>query len=622
MIESPAPISGFNLVANLILPKRKMSWNATFVLIVLLVAAILFVSDKLRADLVALLVLITLAVGGVLTPQEALSGFSRSAVITILAIFILTAGLQKTGVTHTLGAWLVRLGGATEGRMLIVLMLAGAFLSLFMNNIAAGSVLLPVAVGIARERGISPSKLMMPLAFGTILGGMATLLTTVNILTNAVLNDNHLATFGLLDFAPTGIPVVLVGIAYMFFVGRNLLPRRAPADWTRLMQASRSQLADIYGLQERAMHARVQANSPLIGRTLAEAGLGRELGVNVLATVHDGTSRVAPPPSETLREGDELFLEARVEHVELLHQRGVYVEADANLFQDLKTGGFSLFEIVPAPRSSALGKTLRDLHFREKFGLTVVAIWREGKPRRVGIGDMPLQPGDTLLMLGSRRRAEILQTDPDYIVLMTTPDEHLRRSRAPFAVAIMIGALVLSAAGILQVAEAMLAGAIAMVLAGALTMDEAYQAIEWKAIFLIAGMLPAGLAMTKTGAAALIGGLLVNGLGGFTPLVLLAGLMIITVALTQVMSGQAAIVILAPIAITAALQIHGNPRTFALGVALASSMAFLTPLGHPVNILVMGSGGYRFSDYTRVGAILTAILTLLILALLPIVWGI
>ena len=288
--------------------------------------------------------------------------------------------------------------------MLVVLMLAGAFLSLFMNNIAAGSVLLPVAVGIARERGISPSKLMMPLAFGTILGGMATLLTTVNILTNAVLTDNHLATFGLFDFAPTGLPVILVGVAYMFFVGRKLLPRRAPADWTRLMQASRQQLADIYGLQERAMYARVPSASPLVGRTLAEAGLGHELGVNVLAIVHDGASRVAPPPSEPLHAGDDLFLEARTDQVELLQQRGVYVEPELNHFQSVKTGEFNFFEIVPAPRSNALGRTLRELHFREKFGLSVVAIWREGKPRRVGIGDLPLQPGDTLLMLGSRRR--------------------------------------------------------------------------------------------------------------------------------------------------------------------------------------------------------------------------
>jgi di/tricarboxylate transporter len=224
--------------------------------------------------------------------------------------------------------------------------------------------------------------------------------------------------------------------------------------------------------------------------------------------------------------------------------------------------------------------------------------------------------------LGPRRRAEIVQSDPDYIVLLNVAEENLRRSKAPLTVAIMVVALLLSAVGWLQIAEAMLAGAIAVVLVGALTMDEAYQAIEWRAIFLIAGMLPAGLAMTKTGAAAFVGNLLVAGLGSFTPLTLLAGLVLLTVALTQVMSGQAAIVILAPIAITAAQQLHSNPRTFALGVALASSMAFLTLLAHPVNVLVMGPGGYKFSDYVRVGALLTLILMIVILALLPWIWGI
>jgi di/tricarboxylate transporter len=593
-----------------------------FVLGVLVVAGVLFITEALRADLVALLVLIALGVSGILTPQEALSGFSRSAVITILAIFILTAGLQKTGVTHALGAWLVRLGGNSEGQMLVVLMLSGALLSLFMNNIAAGSVLLPVAVGIARERKISPSKLMMPLAFGVILGGMATLLTTVNILASSALRDNNLPPFGLLDFAPIGIPAVLVGIAYMFFIGRRLLPHRAPADWERLLQLSRGQLADIYGLRERWMHARVPPQSPLAGHTLAEAGFGRELGVNVLAILYDGKSRLAPPPTERLHIGDNLFLQASEEQVELLKKRGLALQSDPRLFEELSSEDIGLFEVLLSPRSNALGKTVRELHFREKFGLNVVAIWREGRPRRVGIGDLPLQLGDALLVLGPRSRAQLLKSEADFIVLTDTAEEGVRSSKAPFAVVIMLGALALSAFGILQIAEAMLAGALAMVLVGALTMDEAYQAIEWKAIFLIAGMLPLGLAMTKTGTAALVGNLIVSLLGNYSPLVVLTGLMLIGLALTQVMSGQAAIVILAPVAISASLTLRSYPITFVMGVALVCSMAFLSPLGHPLNVLVMGPGGYKFSDYFRVGALLSALVLVVILILLPILRGI
>ncbi len=598
-----------------------MTPDIAFVLAVLIGAGFLFITEILRADLVALLVLTALGISGILTPQEALSGFSRSAVITILAIFILTAGLQKTGVTHRLGQWLVRLGGHTEGQMLIVLMLAGAFLSLFMNNIAAGAVLLPVAVGIARERSISPGKLMMPLAFGTLLGGMATLLTTVNILVSALLRDNNLQPLGLLDFLPIGIPAVLIGTAYMLFLGRRILPRRAPSDWQRLMQMSRGPLEDIYGLRERWMEAQVPAASPLIGRTLAEAGLGRELGVNVLAMVEDGKSRLAPPPGEHLHAGDSLFLQAREEQMELLQERGLRIRSRARVMDPLSSEDVGLFELVLSPRSSANGKTLREIHFREKYGLTVVAIWREGRPRRVGVGEMPLQHGDGLLVLGPRRGMEVLRSEPDFIVLTSAAGEGLRPSKAPWAVVSMAAALILSAFGVLPIAEAMLAGALVMVIVGALTMDEAYQSIEWKAIFLIAGMLPAGLAMVKTGTAALLANLIVGLLGAFSPLVVLAGLMVVALLLTQVMSGQAAIVILAPIAITAAQQVHANARTYALGVALACSMAFLSPLGHPVNILVMGPGGYKFGDYFRVGLLLSLLLLAVILLLLPVEYG-
>ncbi|MGB8647698.1 MAG: SLC13 family permease [Anaerolineae bacterium] len=598
-----------------------MTGTIAFVLAVLFAAAILFITEKLRPDLVALLVLTVFGVSGILTPTEALSGFSRPAVITILAIFILTAALEKTGVTRTLGAWLVRLGGRAEGQMLVVLMLSGALLSLFMNNIAAGAVLLPVAVGIASERKISPGKLMMPLAFGTLLGGMATLLTTVNILVSSSLRDNGLPGFELLDFLPIGIPAVLVGVVYMLLLGRRLLPRRAPSDWQRLMQAARGPLEDIYGLRERWMHALVPVTSPLVGRTLAQAGLGRELGVNVIAIIEDGKSRLAPPPGEYLHAGDLLFMQARSEQVELLTRRGLEIQSASGVLNPLNSESIGLFELALAPRSGALGKTVRDIHFREKYGLSVVAIWREGRPRRVGVGEMPLQQGDALLVLGPRQGIHVLQSEPEFIVLSGESDQPLRRSKGLWVVAIMAAAMVLSALGVLQIAEAMLAGALGMVLVGALTMDEAYQAIEWKVIFLIAGMLPAGVAMIKTGTAALVANLIVAALGAWTPLVVLAGLMVVALVLTQVMSGQATIVILAPIAISAAQQVHADARTFSLGVALACSMAFLTPLGHPVNILVMGPGGYKFGDYFRVGLLLCLLLLATFLLLLPLEYG-
>lgn len=605
-----------------------MSLQAIFVLAVLVAAAVLFVTEWLRADLVALLVLVALGVSGVLTAREALAGFSNSAVISIIGVFILTAALERTGVTNQLGAWLVALGGRTETRMMPVLMLSAALLSLFMNNIAAGAVLMPVAVAVARKRKISPSRLMMPLAFGALLGGMATLLTSNNLLANATLRAQDLPGFSLLSFAPIGIPAALVGTAYMFFIGRRLLPRRAPADWERLLQAGRGQLAEIYGLRERWVQAHVPRASALVGQTVSQAGLGQALGVNVVAILRQDKSRLAPSSTTRLDAGDTLFLEARAEQIELLRARGLEIadtlssDGAAEVRAELSGENFGLFEIVLSPRSRVLGKTLREIQFREKFGLNVVAIWRAGRPRRVGVGEIPLQQGDALLALGSQRRAQILQSDPDFIVLTTTSEQGLQKSKAPWVVCIMALALGLSAVGIVPVPEAMLGGALAAVLVGALTMDEAYQAIEWRIVFLIAGMLSLGTAMAKTGAAAYIADMLVGTLGAFAPLVVLAVLMLVTTGLTQIMTGQATVAIIAPIALSAAQTMHSNTFTFVMGAALAGSIAFMAPLGHPVNILVMGPGGYKFRDYLRVGGGLAILIFVLCIVLLPLVYGV
>ncbi len=599
-----------------------MSVQAILVLLFLIAASVLLVTEWLRADLVALMLLVALGASNVLTPQESLSGFSRSAVITIIAIFILTAGLAKTGATRALGATLVRWGGRSEWSMIVVLMSVAAFLSLFMNNIAAASVLMPVAVGLSRERNISPSKLMMPLAFGTLLGGMATLLTTSNILVSASLRDAGYPAFGLLDFAPIGIPVLIVGIVYMVTVGRRFMPRRAPADWERMMQASRHRLTDVYGLRERWVHAHVPLHSPLAERTLAQVGLGRELGVNVIALVFDGKSRLAPPSSERLQPGSDLYLQARDEQVEALRARGFEIAPAPAALASLTSDDVGMFEIVLAPRSRALDKTLREIHFREKYGVSVLAIWIEARPRRVGLGDIPLKPGHALLALGPREAARVIQSEGDFIVLNESLDEGLRTKRMPHALVLMAAAIIVAGAGWLATAEAMLAGALGMVLVGALTMDEAYQSIEWRSVFLIAGMLPLGLAMEKTGLASAISQNIVQLLGAMGPLAVMAGLLVITTALTQLMSGQATAVVLAPIAIHAAEAVHANPRAFALAVAYGCSLAFLTPIAHPANVLVMGPGGYRFADYFRVGIVLTLSLIALIVELIALQWGI
>lgn len=597
-----------------------MTTQIVLLLSILLAAIILMATERVRPDVVALLVAIALTLMGLIEPADTFSGFSRSAVVTIMAVFVLTGGLAHTGVTRVAGRALLRIAGESEARLIAAVMLGGAGFSLFMNNIAAAAVLLPGVMDAARRTRVNPSKLLMPLAFATILGGMATLLTTSNILVGAALRDRGLAAFQLLDFAPVGLPIVLVGTAYMALVGRKLLPERHPREQLGLARHLRAELADLYALQERLSEARVQGDSSLAGKRISESAIGEKLGLSIVAIVRNTHVILAPKPDQALNAGDLLIVAGRMERVLKLAEWGVRLESELTWHGDLSSDEVGLVEALVAPRSRAAGKTLSELHWREKFGLTAVALWREGRSIRTDLGKLPLRLGDALLLHGPRDRIPVLQAEADYIVLQQGDEPIIHPHRAVWAVAIMVIALGLAAANVLPIAEATMAGALAMVLAGCLTMDEAYQAIEWRAIFLVAGMLPVSIAMNRTGAAEWMGQWLVNALAPWGPLALMAGMFAVAALLTQVMSGQVTAVVFAPMAISAAQRYGMNPYALAMAVALGTSMAFLTPLGHPVNVLVMGTGGYQFKDYFKVGAPMTALLFVIVLVLLPVFW--
>jgi len=587
---------------------------------ILLVAIVLMATERLRADVVALLVAIALTLTGLIQPTDTFSGFSRSAVVTIMAIFVLTGGLARTGVTRAAGRALLRIAGSSEVRLVAVTMLGGAAFSLFMNNIAAAAMLLPGVMDAARRARISPSKLLMPLAFATILGGMATLLTTANILVSTALRDSGLNAFRLLDFAPVGVPIVVAGTLYIVLAGRRLLPERHPLEQLGLVRHLRAELTELYSLQERLSEVRVHADSPLVGKCIGESGIGEKLGLSIMAIIRNTHVLLAPKPDQGLHANDLLVVAGRMERVLQLAELGVRLESELSWHGDLWSDEVGLVEVLVAPRSRSVGQTLRELHFREKFGLTAVALWREGRSIRTDLGKLPLRFGDALLLHGPRDRVRVLQREADFIVLQQGDDDNVRPRKMWWALGIMLVALGLAAANVLPIAEAAMAGALTMVLTGCLTMDEAYQAIEWRAIFLIAGMLPVSIAMNSTGAAEYIGQWLVGGLAPWGPLALMAGLFLVTMLLTQLMPGQVTAVVLAPIAISAARKFGMNPYALAMAVALGTSMAFLTPLGHPVNILVMGTGGYKFGDYFKVGAPMSVLLFLIVLLLLPVFW--
>jgi di/tricarboxylate transporter len=589
--------------------------------LVLIGAILLLLTDRVRPDLVALLVIVILGVTGVLTVQETFSGFSRSAVITIMAIFILAEGLQRTGVTDQVGRLLVRVAGRKEGWLASGVMMAGAFLSLFMNNIAAAAVLLPAVSGAARKVKVNPSRLLMPLAFATILGGMATLFTTSNILVSTLLHDQGLQGFGVLDFLPLGVPIIVVGVGYIAFLGRRWLPAQPPIQ--RLLSESEGGLADVYRLGERLFRVKLLPDSPLAGVALETSGLRELYNLNVVAIEHNRKWNYALQPATVFNPGDVLLVEGRQNELNRKFTGELFevMPPVKWAFEDLDDSDTALVEMVLAPRSRLIGQTLKDVHFREKFQMSVLGIWRSGRPIRTGLSDLPLQFGDALLLQGPGEQIPVLQTDPEIIVFAGPAEKTVRDRRKALPALIVMGVtLALAIALPNAIGEIMLGGALVMVLVGAITMDQAYQAIDWKSVFLVAGMLPLGIAMSKTGAAASLVDAITAAIGPAGPWALLVVMAGLGVLLTQVMSSAAVAAILIPITIELAQHAGADPRSMAMGVAMAISMNFITPLSHPVNVLVMGPGGYQFKDYVRVGLPLTVILFILVMLLLPVFW--
>ncbi len=596
-----------------------MTVDAVVTLAVLAVAAALFVTERIRPDLVALLVAATLGLSGVLTPAQALGGFGSPTVAVVVAVFVLAEGVRVTGITDRLGAWLLRLAGTGEKRLVAVVMAAGAVMSLFMNNTAAASILLPAVSVAGRRAGVSLSRLLMPLAFSTVLGGMATLLTTTNLLVSGVLRESGHRPFGILDFLPLGLPLVVLGIGYMCLWGAGRLPRTSPADDARAAQAD---LLQVYRLGERLFWARVAPASPLAGRSLAQCAFREACGASVLAVRRPGTTILSPSPDTEIREGDDLLLEGRREDFDAMADEACLrvVGEGGGEERGLESESVAVVEVVLSPRSRLIGETLATSHFREKYGMTALALWRAEKPTRTGLRDLELRFGDALLLQGPRGRLEVLRAEPDLIVLdagAALPRTPAREWRAAW---ILAATVALAAMPGMPTSLVLVAGALVMILSRVLPMDQAYQSVEWRTVFLVAGMLPASTALVQSGSAEALAGALVAALGGFGPLVLVGAVFLVSAGLTHAMGGTAAAAVVAPVAVLASQRLGVDPRSVAMAAVLGSSMAFPTPLGHPVNVLVMGPGGYGFRDYLRVGVPLAVLLFAATLALLPVFW--
>ncbi|MGD8736330.1 MAG: SLC13 family permease [Anaerolineae bacterium] len=595
-----------------------MTTDNFLVLGILAVAILLFVSERLRVDVVALIVLVALVLTGLVTIEEAFSGFASPAVIVVWAVFIVSGGLTRSGVADLIAGQVIRLAGRNQFRLVGLIMVAVGLMSAFMSNVGAAAILLPAVMTVAREMDIPPSKLLIPLAWASLLGGNVTMVgTPPNILASSILESyGGIEPFAFFDFAPMGIVVLAAGILYVLTVGRRLLPERTPG----------GDLTNSYPVQEYLTEARVAEDSPLVGKTVQEADLERRHGLNVIH-IHLCCQEGETAPTTTehrLQPGDELHLEATAKAIlDASQTLGLTPVPDRPIQPWEPEPGrpaFELAEVVLAPSSSLRYRTLQQIDFRSRFGLAVLAIRHHGTTLFERLSHVTIDYGDSLLLHGPVDKINLLRHERDFLLLDMPPLQTRRTQKAPVAVAILLGVLAVVAAGWLHVSAAMLIGALLMVLSGTLTMDEAYRSIDWKSVFLIAGMLPLGLAMQSTGTAQLLADQIVSLVGNWGPLAVMMGIYLVTGLLTEVISNAAAAVLAVPIAVDAALNLGASPHAFVMATVIAASTSFLMPIGHQVNVLVFGPGGYRFADYARVGVWLNLLLFILTALILPLIW--
>ncbi len=568
------------------------------------IAGILRVTGRLRSDLTALILLMLLGVAQLIPTPALFSGFGRSAVVLIIAVYMLAAGLEQTGAIRLLADAGLRVAVGSERRIIVGVMSLAALLSLGLNTVVVVTLLLPGVLTIAQKSHLSPKRVLIPLAFGALLGGTATLFTTANILASAALVDNGLPALTILDFFPAGALIALSGIAFMAVFGPYLLPSapqpvRMPADANR-------PLAELYGMNNQITALYVKPQSRLAGVTLADGGWGRQLGLTVIGLSRGGVIHLAPPPEEVVRIGDVVLSVGHLDPT-TMERFGLFPTEDPDWPMRLASRNVNLVEVLPAPRSSVLGKTLSEINFREKYALNVLAIWREGTTLQDGLADRQLQLGDALLLQGRRDRIAALRHDPDFLILDEETGATPVTWRTWAALTLAVAALILPATGILPIAEATFAAAALMILLGCTTIERAYAAVDWKTVFTIAAIVPISLALTGTGTAAWLSEQVTAAVGPLDGAAVGVTYFLLAVTLTQMVGGRVVAIVLAPIAIASGIALGSDPRLLSIVVAWGCSTAFLTPGAHSANRLVMGPGGYHAGDFLRVGAPLTLV---------------
>jgi len=581
------------------------------VLLILLAAAILFVLEKIPTELTAMIVLAALVASSILTVEEGLSGFGNQATVTVGAMFILSAALKRTGAVAAVGTLAARIFRFNFWAGLLGTMLLVAVISAFINNTPVVAIFIPIMLRVGMDSGHGPSRLLMPVSFASIFGGTCTLIgTSTNILVSSIAVQRGLEPLGMFEFASLGLVFFAAGTLYMMVFGVRAIPDRGCC----------AGLVEKYRMNQYLTDVELLPESASVGKRLPESPIVSKLEIDVLDVIRGGRRLLRPLGEIVLEAGDILRVRCDIEQIRKLQEsEGIRLKSRPNLEDgDFDAEQLLLVEAIVAPGSGLIGKNIKSARFRNRFQANALAVRHRGQLFNLGFREMPLAAGDAILVEVRQENYEALKNDEAFVIVSDIAADGIVTPRRLTVFAIVAAVVASAALGVLPIAVAAIAGCLLLVLSRLVSVEEALQAVDWRILLLLAGMIPLGVALEKTGTAALLAHGLVGLLRGMGPVAVIAALYLLTSLLTEVMSNNATAVLLAPIAIGAAVQLGLDPKPFIMAVAFAASASFMTPIGYQTNTMIYGVGQYRFADFVKVGAPLNLLFWALASFLIPV----
>lgn len=589
-----------------------MTFEIAVVFFIILSAIVLFAIEKFPVDLTAIIVMAALLLTGIISPSEGISGFSNTATVTVAAMFVLSAAIFNTGALNFVG----RFWGSAFNKNFWLgqfsLMLSVAIISAFINVTAVVALFLPIVMNIAAKQKISPSKLLIPLSFGALFGGVNTLIgTSTNILVSSIAAEHGKAPFHMFEMTPLGIVILLSGIAYMIFFGIRLLPDRISA---------KADISDRYKLGNYFTEIILQPNAKSVNTILKDSPLVRDFDIDVLEIQRGKDNCFFPEPETELKANDILKVRCNLDQLKNIKKReGIILKSEKKVpGNSLNFDDSHLLEAVITHNSRLRGQTLKSINFRDTYGATVLAIRHRGTLMREKLGNTILLPGDVLLVSVKKDWLSQVKNNPDFVIISEVSEYEFKKRKVFPAMLIIFGVVFTAAIGLAPIVKTAVVGAVLMVLTNCISLEEAYKAINWKVIFLLAGVLTLGMALEKSGGADLIADTMVSTIGKFGAVPLISAFFFLTLVFTNFMSNNATAALLAPIAILTAETLGVNSRPFIMAVTFAASLSFITPVGYQTNTMIYGPGNYKFRDFVKVGTPLDILFWILATILIPI----